>query len=38
MLASPDDPLWSWWIQLLGSFAVVFTVVGTMAFSLVMEE
>ena len=38
MLAGHNDPLWWWWTQLLATFAVVFTVVGAMAFSVVMEE
>jgi heme exporter protein B len=38
VLASHNDPLWWWWTQLLATFAVVFTVVGAMAFSVVMEE
>lgn len=37
-LASSDDPLWWWWIQLLAAFAVVFTTVGALGFSFVLEE
>lgn len=38
MLVGNSGPLWWWWIQLLLAFAVVFTVVGALAFEHVMEE
>jgi len=37
-LAGQIDPLWWRWIQLLGVFAVVFTVLGMLTFEFVMEE
>jgi heme exporter protein B len=38
VIAGDGDPLWGWWVQLLGAFAVVFTVVGALVFDFVMED
>lgn len=38
LLSGRIDSLWWWWVQLLAVFAVVFTVIGAMAFEFVMEE
>jgi heme exporter protein CcmB len=38
VLAPNVEPLWSWWIQVLAVFAVVFIVVGTLVFDFAMEE
>jgi heme exporter protein B len=37
-MSGDNDPLWTWWVQLLAAFAVMFTVLGTMVFGSVMEE
>ena len=38
LLTNDNSPLWTWWIQLMAVFAVVFTVVGAATFEFVMEE
>jgi heme exporter protein B len=37
-LSTNADPLWSWWIQLLTAFAILYTVIGTIVFDFAMEE
>jgi heme exporter protein CcmB len=37
-MSSENDPLWTWWVQLLAAFAAMFTVLGAMVFGSVMEE
>jgi heme exporter protein B len=37
-LSTNADSLWSWWIQLLAVFAIVYTVIGAIVFDFAMEE
>jgi heme exporter protein B len=37
-LSTNADPLWSWWIQLLTTFAIAYTVIGAIVFDFAMEE
>jgi ABC-type transport system involved in cytochrome c biogenesis permease component len=37
-LSTNADSLWSWWIQVLAAFAIVYTVIGASVFDFAMEE
>jgi heme exporter protein B len=37
-VSTNSDSLWSWWIQLLTAFALVYTVIGAIVFDFAMEE
>jgi heme exporter protein CcmB len=38
LFSNADDALWWWWLQLLAVFALVFTIVGALAFEFILEE